>query len=114
MTDIKTYAFSGCWRLTQLVFPAGLASIGANAFADTGNSTYGGRLKIFDFRLSSAIPTLANTNAFSMTVANKEIIVPDELYEDWIAADNWKSSTNGIVDSIVKASESSLGPLQTA
>ena len=41
----------------------------------------------------------------------KEIIVPDELYDTWKAASNWSSTTDNIVGSIVKASESSLGPL---
>lgn len=42
---------------------------------------------------------------------NREIIVPDNLYDDWIAATNWSSDTNNIRTSIVKASQSSLGVL---
>lgn len=50
--------------------------------------------------------------AFANTSDSKEIIVPDELYDEWIAAENWSSDTNHIRPSIVKASQSSLGRLQ--
>lgn len=66
---------------------------------------------MFDFRRATAIPTLQNVNAFGNTSSNKEIIVPDSLYDDWIAASNWSSTTNNIVNCIVKASQSSLGTL---
>ena len=66
---------------------------------------------IFDFRKSTAIPALDSTYAFYNTPTNKEIIVPDSLYDSWRAASNWSSSTNNIVNCIVKASQSSLGPL---
>jgi hypothetical protein len=48
---------------------------------------------------------LANVDAFGNTPTNRQIIVPDALYDDWILADNWSSSTNNIASSIVKASE---------
>lgn len=33
------------------------------------------------------------------------IVVPDALYETWITASNWSSSTNGIKEAILKASD---------
>ena len=51
-------------------------------------------LKTFDFRRSTSVPTLANVNAFQNTPATKEIVVPDDLYDTWIAATNWNSTTN--------------------
>lgn len=68
-------------------------------------------MKTFDFRRSTSVPTLSNVSAFNYTPTVKEIIVPDDLYNTWIAATNWNSSTNQIKESIVKASESSLGTL---
>ena len=68
-------------------------------------------LKTFDFRRSTSVPTLSDVNAFYNTPEVKEIVVPDDLYDDWIAATNWNSTTNQIKESIVTASESSLGPL---
>lgn len=51
-------------------------------------------MKTFDFRRSTLVPTLSNVNAFTGTPTVKEIVVPDELYDDWIAATNWNSTTN--------------------
>ena len=79
-----------------------VADIGANAF----NACYG--LKTFDFHTHSSVPTLSNVNAFANTPSTKEIVVPDELYDTWISASNWSSTTNNIVGSIVKYSESSI------
>lgn len=55
----------------------------------------------YDFRNSTFIPTLANSNAFSGTLSTSKIVVPDALYDDWIAATNWSS----LASRIVKASE---------
>ena len=68
-------------------------------------------MKTFDFRRSTSVPTLSNVNAFTNTPTIKEIVVPDELYDTWITSGNWNSSLYQIKTSIVKASESSLGPL---
>ena len=73
------------------------------------NNCYG--IKTLDFRTFTSVPTLSNVNAFAKTPTVKEIIVTDDLYDTWITASNWNSSTNQIKESIVKASESSLGPL---
>ena len=54
---------------------------------------------------------MENVNAFQGTPSSKEIIVPDSLYDQWIAASNWNSDTNNIRPCIVKASQSSLGVL---
>lgn len=103
---IGTSCFANCKKLTRLVFepdddpaqskPAMIIS-GA-AFADTN-------ILVFDFSACHQIPTLSNTSAFKGTAAEKKIIVPDSLYTNWIAAANWSSTTNGIKNAIVKASE---------
>lgn len=58
-------------------------------------------LKLVDFRgrTLTTIPTLSSTNAFIGSVY--KIVVPDELYDQWIVATNWAS----IANKIVKASE---------
>ena len=84
--------------MPQLVFSENIAKIETNAF----NGCFA--LQTFDFRKAKAVPTLDNTSAFTNTPTTREIVVPDELYEDWVAASNWSSTTNNIVNSIVKAS----------
>ena len=62
-------------------------------------------MKTFDFRRCKKVPTLSNVSAFDNTQTDKEIVVPDDLYDTWIGSTNWNSSTNKIKESIVKASE---------
>ena len=54
-----------------------------------------------DFSQCSAVPTLSNTSAFSGITKIAKIIVPDSLYDEWIAAANWSTYANYIY----KASE---------
>ncbi len=59
----------------------------------------------FSNRTYGTIPSLANVNAFSSTgtsvTGGYKVVVPDALYDQWIAATNWVK----IQDHIVKASE---------
>ncbi len=93
-----TYAFQNCSSLTSLTFPA-MTSIAANTF--NGASA----CLVFDFSNCTSVPTLANVSAFANTNANKKIVVPDNLYSSWIAANNWKSSTNNIKNSIISRTD---------
>lgn len=94
ITSIGTYAFSYCTKLKSVKMPSGLTSIAANAFANTSV------LKLVDFRTATAVPTLAATNAFKKNTG-MQFVVPDELYDTWIAATNWTS----FASYIFKASE---------
>ena len=102
VTSIGVSAFNNCHSLASVAIPSSVTSIENNAFI----SCYG--LKTFDFHTHSSVPTLANVNAFQNTPNDKEIVVPDALYDDWISASNWSSTTTNIVGSIVKYSESSI------
>lgn len=58
------------------------------------------KIPYYDFRKSTSVPTLQNSDAF-YTLATQKIVVPDNLYDEWKAATNWSS----IAGRIVKASE---------
>ena len=105
VTNIETSLVRYCDNLTSITIGCGVTNINQQAFLSCISCT------IFDFRKSTSIPTLQNVNAFQNTPSNKEIIVPDSLYDSWKATNNWNSSTNNIVNCIVKASQSSLGSL---
>ena len=102
VTSIGNQAFQYCYSITSIAIPSSVNSIGARVFY----RCYG--MKTFDFRRCTKVPTLSNVSAFQNTPTDKEIVVPDGLYGDWIAATNWSQSTNQIKESIVKASESTL------
>ena len=97
VTSIGSYAFYQCYSLVSVVIQNGVTSIGSNAF--NGCSS----LAILDFRSHTSVPTLSNTNAFSSVASDLKIVVPNGLYNTWIAATNWSSTS--VSKYIVKASE---------
>lgn len=90
---INNSAFNGCVSIFNLPpFPSTLKTIGASAFSYMTP-------RQFDFSACAQVPTLNNANAFNYT--SGKIVVPDALYDEWIAATNWST----YADRIVKASE---------
>lgn len=77
--------------IQRLKIPSGVTSIGTSAF----NLRKG--ILVFDFSDCTAVPTLANVNAFNGINDYAVIIVPDELYDEWIAATNWATYAAKIV-----------------
>ena len=51
----------------------------------------------YDFRASKSVPTLSNTNAFNNIPSDCKIVVPDSLYDTWIAATNWSTHASKII-----------------
>lgn len=118
VTEIGTEAFSYCQMLQNIEIPEGVTEIesmlceGCNAlksFVALGDITRIGEYAfaiwdclVYDFSHCTSVPTLEDINAFSGN-PEKIIIVPDDLYDDWVLATNWSDSS--IVDNIVKASE---------
>ena len=95
VTSISSYAFSGCFSLTSITIPEGVTSIGDYAFS------YCYSLIKYNFSQATAVPTLYFTTAFSGMNQLCKIVVPDNLYDQWIAATNWST----YADYIYKASE---------
>lgn len=81
--------------IQRLKIPSSVTSIGASAFSRQKG------ILVFDFSECLAVPKLANVNAFNATNDYAVIIVPDSLYNEWIAATNWAT----YAAKIVKASE---------
>lgn len=92
---IRDSVLAYCSNLQSIYLPNTITTIQANAFSNC-NSMWK-----YDFSQFTAIPTLANINAFSNINAQCKIVVPDELYDEWIAATNWATYANYIY----KASE---------
>jgi hypothetical protein len=91
---IGSYAFQKC-PFEVFVFPANINTIASQAFAECN------KLLLCDFRKTFHVPVLNNSNAFSTVNADCQFVVPDALYDEWVAATNWST----YADRIVKASE---------
>ena len=91
ITNIKGSCFYNCYSLSNLSISNKVTSITANAF----NSCRG--IKYYDFSTHTSVPSLANTSAFSNIPSDCKIIVPDNLYDTWIAATNWSTYASYII-----------------
>jgi len=99
VTSIGSGVFSYCYSLQSVSIPSGVTSIGGSTFSNCSS------IRVYDFSNHAAVPSLPYVNAFTNTSTTKKIVVPDSLYDSWKAASNWSSTTNNIVNCIVKASE---------
>lgn len=90
-TTFVTAAFQGDYALRKVTCLGDIASIPAQVF----QRCY--PLRFVDFTHCTAVPTLANVNAFDSTHAQLEIRVPASLADAWKAATNWSSLADHIV-----------------
>lgn len=90
-TTFVAAAFSGDNALRKVTCLGDIASIPAQVF----QRCY--PLRFVDFTHCTAVPTLANVNAFDSTHAQLEIRVPVSLADAWKAATNWSSLADHIV-----------------
>lgn len=95
ITSILKDTFELCYSLAQIIVRNNLTSIQSYAFRECHG------IKIYDFSEVSSIPSLSNTDAFYYMNKICKVIVPDALYDNWIAATNWSTYANYIY----KASE---------
>ena len=111
--SIGDYAFQYCYSLSSVIIPNSITSIGGSAFADCSSlssvvipnsvTSIGERVFIgcygmafYDFSNHTSVPTLS-TDAFRNIPSNCKIIVPDNLYDTWIAATNWSTYASKII-----------------
>lgn len=88
---IGTQCFENCSALLELEFPEGITTIKTRAFQ------YCAACLVYDFSKSEAVPSLADTTAFSGINYRSQILVPANLYDEWIAATNWATYADKIV-----------------
>lgn len=91
ITQIGIQTFVNCFSLSSIAIPPSVTSIKSSAFS----GCYG--MAFYDFSHHTAVPTLANTNVFTGIPSDCKIIVPDALYDEWIAATNWSTYASHII-----------------
>ena len=94
VTSIGSYAFSNC---SSIYF----AEIKSDAKIDSRAYSFDGYKCRYDFRYCTSIPILSSSNGLNSNSRVDFIIVPDALYDEWIAATNWVAYAS----KIKKASE---------
>lgn len=96
VTNVGSSAFYKCYSLEKLVFKTTLQYLRSNAFGLCKG------MRCIDFSNSTYVINLENKNSFSSIASDCRIVVPDSLYDAWIAATNWSIST--IANKIIKKS----------
>lgn len=117
-TGLSNYVFANnyCTSLQNYFLPKTITSINYQMFSNNTNvakifipknashiNTFAFRVcwaKLFDFSAFTTIPTL-DVEVFANISPFAKIVVPDELYDQWIIAENWSA----YVQYIIKASD---------
>lgn len=77
--------------LANIIIPKSITRIADSVFS----GCYG--MSFYDFSHHTAVPTLTNANTFTNIPTDCKIIVPDSLYDTWIAATNWSTYAANII-----------------
>ena len=91
ITSLPSYFFGNCYSLIYLNVPKSVTSIRSYSF----DNCYS--LVRLNFSNHEVVPTLEKSNTFNSLSSKAKIIVPDALYDEWIAATNWSSITSKII-----------------
>lgn len=81
------YMFQNCTSLKRIKMNASSGTWGPGMFEGCSS------LELVDMTGSIGVPQLGNVNNFANTNDTYKIVVPDALYEDWIAATNWSDAS---------------------
>lgn len=90
VTQLSESMFRYNYALRSIVIPNSVTSIANSVF----DSCYG--LRLVDCSKYSIVPTLGS-GVFAYTSSDLKIVVPDALYDEWIAATNWSAYASKIV-----------------
>lgn len=89
--EIGSASFYGCYSLASFKALGSISKINSQVFYQCVGCAF------YDFSECTAVPTLANANAFTSIPADCEIRVPASLVSQWKAATNWSTYADHIV-----------------
>lgn len=90
LTTLPNKCFIDCKSLMTLKMPSSLSEF------ESGVIDGCICLKLMDFRDHTSVPTI-NSDTFTGIPSDCKIIVPDALYDSWIAASNWSTYASQII-----------------
>jgi hypothetical protein len=93
VSEIKKNTFYN-YALSSITFTSNITTIKDNAFRGMPN------LIFCNFSSNTTVPVIYTDSFYGMSDSLK-IIVPDTLYDEWIAATNWSA----LADHIIKKSD---------
>lgn len=113
VTTLPAYMFSSTQYLSSIIIPSSVTTLSNGTFYNIftissvivpkrvmtiGDYTFGtmNSLMLLDFSNHEQIPTISNTT-FQNLNSDAKIIVPDDLYDDWIVASNWSTYASQII-----------------
>ena len=88
---IGVFAFSNYGRATSIIVPSSVMLLYAGAFDRCISVQY------YDFSTHNKVPTLERSNVFYGIPSECKIIVPDNLYDEWIVTTNWSIYADYII-----------------
>ena len=89
-TSTPYNAFANNTALRKVSLPSTITSIGDYTLRNCS------KIEILDFSRATSIPTLSS-NGFYGSNSTFKIVVPDNLYDSWIAETNWSAKASQIV-----------------
>ena len=87
VTSLEAYVFGECDTLASVKFPKDVTSVGSRVCYGCYD------MVAYDFSDHLSVPSLGSTDA----LPNGSVVVPDALYDEWIAASNWSSLASRII-----------------
>lgn len=90
INNVGSAAIQACSSLSNIKVPSRLTSIVSGVFGNNRSMGY------YDFSEHTVIPSISS-NSFTNIPADCKIIVPDNLYETWIASGNWPTYSSNII-----------------
>lgn len=90
---VMTNAFAYCNNIESIAIP-NIGAINANAFYGCSSCL------LYDFRDASYVPHLSSLDIFYGINDNAKILVPENLYDEWVTATNWASYSSHIVTEV--------------
>ena len=91
VTTFMGRAFYECKNLEFLIIPKSISELKDYMFYKCRAVSY------YDFSQHESVPILSGSSVFTNIPSDCKIIVPDVLYDEWIAATNWSTYASKII-----------------